>query len=97
MVGAFNPLLVRNLSTINVSAGMRQELYNQRIKLAAIEIPSNVDIATRETIQRSIDESFLAGFRAVLAIASVLALASAATAWLIIKDPSRCLQRNAKP
>ena len=35
-------------------------------------------------IKQAIDESFVAGFRQVMLIASGLALASAACAWLII-------------
>jgi hypothetical protein len=45
-----------------------------------------VDIATRQAAERWVDESFIAGFRAVMLIASGLALASAATAWFVVRD-----------
>ena len=86
MLGTFNRHLVGDLVEINVSTDIRREVGAQSIKLAAIEVPSNMDIATREATKRSIDESFIAGFRAVMLIASGLALASAATAWFVIRD-----------
>lgn len=86
MLGIFNRHLIRDLAEINISPEIRQDVDAQRMKLAAIEVPTNIDIATREAIRLSIDESFIAGFRAVMWIASGLALASAATAWLVIRD-----------
>jgi hypothetical protein len=86
MLGTFNRHLIRDLAEINISPEIRQDVDAQRMKLAAIEVPTNIDIATREAIRLSIDESFIAGFRAVMWIASGLALASAATAWLVIRD-----------
>jgi hypothetical protein len=55
------------------------------VKLAAIEIPKEIDPAVRSKIQQSINESFISGFRLVMIIASGLALLSAAAAWLIIE------------
>jgi len=86
MLGTFNRHLVPNLAQINVSPEIQQELKAQRIMLAAIEVPAKIDTATREAIRRSIDESFIAGFRLVMLIASGLALASAATACLVIRS-----------
>ena len=86
MLGTFNRHLVRDLAEMNISPEIRQELDAQRIKLAAIEVPAQVDKATREAIRRSIDESFVAGFRVVMVIASGLALGSAAIAWLVVRD-----------
>ena len=86
MLGTFNRHLDRDLAEIHISPEVRRDVGAQRIKLAAIEVPSSIDIATREATKRSIDESFIAGFRAVMWIASGLALASAATAWFVIRD-----------
>jgi hypothetical protein len=71
---------------MNISSDSRQELYAQRIKLAAIEIPANADVLSRTAIKKSIDKSFIAGFRLVMLIAAGLALASSAAAWLLIRD-----------
>ena len=89
MLGAFNRRFTRSLTEFNLSPEIRQKLDEQRIKLAAIEIPAEIDFATRTKTRRSVEESFLAGFRLVMLIACALALASAATAWLIIKDKTQ--------
>jgi len=86
MLGTFDRHLTRNLAEINLSPEIRQDLGAQRIKLAAIEVPPSLDVAAREKTKRSIDESFISGFRALMWIASGLALASAATAWFVITD-----------
>jgi hypothetical protein len=86
MLWTFDRQFTRSFADINVSSDIRRELAAQRIKLAAIEVPSNMDVATREAIERSIDKSFVAGFRAVMWIASGLALAGAATAWFVMRD-----------
>ena len=85
MLATFSRHLDRDLTEIQASPELRRDVGAQRIKLAAIEFPSNIDIATREATKRSIDESYIAGFRAVMWIASGLALASAATAWFVIR------------
>ena len=86
MLQTFDRHLMRNLAEINISPEIRRDIGAQRIKLAAIEVPSNIDITTRRAIERLIDESFIAGFRGVMLIASGLAFASAATAWFVIRD-----------
>jgi MFS family permease len=86
MLASFSRRLDRNLEASDLSPQVRQEVAAQRIKLAAIEVPAEVDDTTRATIRRSIHESFIGGFRVVMWIASGLALASAAVAWFIIRD-----------
>ena len=86
MLDAFERHLAQDAAQINLAPQIRNELDGQRIKLAAIGIPEQIDTATRERIKRSIDESFVAGFRVVMLIASGLALASAVTAWSVIRD-----------
>jgi len=84
MLGSFNRNLATRLDVSNVPPGVRQELMRQRTKLAAIEISQDLDSETKEQLRRSIRESFVSGFRLVMLIASGLALASAAAAWLMI-------------
>lgn len=85
MLQSFDHHLGENLAEMNISSDSHQELYAQRIKLAAIEIPANAGIP-RAAIKKSIDKAFIAGFRLVMLIAAGLALASSATAWLLIRD-----------
>jgi hypothetical protein len=56
----------------------------QRTKLAGIAIPEDQDSPTQQLIRRAIDESFVSGFRVVMAIGAALAVASASTALIFI-------------
>jgi EmrB/QacA subfamily drug resistance transporter len=85
MFHAFNNSLDRSLNQLAVSPEVRKSLDDQRIKLAAAEIPSNVDEQTRATIKQVIDRSFVSGFRRVLLTGAGLAFLSSLTAWVIIR------------
>jgi EmrB/QacA subfamily drug resistance transporter len=84
MLHVFKTCLDRRLSTANLPASVAQSLQTQSIKLAAIDIPENVNPETRQVIRRAIDESFVSGFRWVMVIGTVLAAAGAVTAlfWI---------------
>jgi hypothetical protein len=53
--------------------------------LAAMSLPPELDDTQREAVRAAIAESFIVGYRAVMAIAAGLALASAGVAWLMIR------------
>ena len=89
MLGTFTSQLSSRLEAMDLNPGIRQDIESQRVKLAAIEIPPEIDAAVRMKIRRSIDESFVAGFRLVMLVASGLALLSAATAWVTIEPKLR--------
>ena len=78
MLGTFSRHLSRDLAQMNISSATRQDIDAQRMKLAGMRVPAD--------IRRSVDESFIAGFRLVMLIGAGLALASATTAWLMIRD-----------
>jgi hypothetical protein len=84
MLHVFRTGLDYTLGSANLPASVAQKLQTQSIKLAAIEIPHNLNAETRQTIRRAIDESFLSGFRWVMVIGAALAVASAVTALLWI-------------
>jgi len=85
MLAGFNRNLTSRLAGLELDPGIRQELESQRERLAAIEIPRDLDYGQSAKIRQSIDESFLAGFRLVMLSASGLALLSAGAAWMIIE------------
>jgi EmrB/QacA subfamily drug resistance transporter len=85
MLAVFNRTLTSSLERINVDSDTLMEIESQRSKLAAIDVPQHIESEQRSKIKTSIDESFVAGFRIVMLCGSVLALLSAATAWLSIK------------
>jgi EmrB/QacA subfamily drug resistance transporter len=89
MVEAFNRHLDRGLMPLNLAPEVRKKLDDQRIKLAAAEVPEEIEIGERAPIERSIDDSFVAGFRLVMLVAGGLALASSAFAWLIIEGKQK--------
>jgi len=89
MLGSFNRHLDDRLTDLNFGVEIQQEIEAQRIKLAEIEVPAAIGGTERAEIQRSIDESFVSGFRLVMWIAAGLALGSAITAWLVIQDKAR--------
>src|SRR6516225_1087231 len=85
MLQVFKANLDRRLSSANLPASVAQSLQSQSIKLAAIDIPQNLNAETRQVIRRAIDESFVSGFRWVMAIGAALAAASAVTALFWIR------------
>jgi hypothetical protein len=86
MLSAFNRHLAGRLLDANLTPEVKQKIDGQRIKLAAAEVPAEIDSDARAMIKQAINESFVAGFRLVMLVASGLALASAACAMLLIGD-----------
>ncbi len=84
MLHVFKTRLDHRLSSANLPASVAQSLQSQSIKLAAIDIPENVNSETHQLIRRAVDESFVSGFRWVIVIGAALAVASAVTAlfWI---------------
>jgi EmrB/QacA subfamily drug resistance transporter len=89
MLHVFKTSLDRRLTAANVSAPAAQSVQSQSTKLAAIDIPNNIDSETQQQIRRAIDESFVSGFRWVMAIGVALAAVSAVTALLWIGGAPR--------
>ena len=84
MIHVFKTDLDHRLSTTNLPASVAQTLQTQSIKLAAIDIPQNLNPETRQIDPSRNDESFLSGFRWVMVIGAALAVTSAVTALLWI-------------
>jgi EmrB/QacA subfamily drug resistance transporter len=85
MLTVFNRTLTSSLAKSDLDSETRTAIESQREKLAAIDVPQHIESEQRAQIEKTIDESFLAGFRIVMLSGSVLALLSAGTAWLSIK------------
>jgi len=64
---------------------LRQTLDAERIRLAAMEIPRSANEALRASLELTIDDCFVAGFRRVSLIGTALALASSATAFVMLR------------
>jgi hypothetical protein len=85
MFHAFSNCLETRLDQLSVKADVRAALNDQRMKLAAAELPPGIDQTTRDTIKQAIDECFVSGFRRVMMCGAALALASSLMAFLIIR------------
>jgi EmrB/QacA subfamily drug resistance transporter len=85
MFHAFSNCLDSRLNQLNVKANVRAALNDQRMKLAAAELPSDIDQASRDALKQAIDECFVSGFRRVMICGVVLAFASSLVAFLIIR------------
>jgi EmrB/QacA subfamily drug resistance transporter len=96
MLHVFTDRLDQRIVEMKLPASMSQSLQSQRTKLAAIAIPEDHDPATQQVIRRAIDESFVSGFRVVMAIGVVLAIAGAVTALTLIGSTARNLQAGKK-
>lgn len=89
MLHTFGTNLDRQIDGLHLPASVSESLKAQRTRLAAIVVPSDQDPTARELIHRAIEESFVTGFRLVMAIGSGLAVASALTALIFIRSTSR--------
>ncbi len=79
LTSVFNRSLDERLNALRMPATSRQQIENQRAKLAAIETD---DASARKAVQ----ESFLAGFRAISLVAAGLAVVSSLSAAALIED-----------
>ena len=84
MLRVFNDRLDRGMTEFKLAPSVAQLLKAQSTKLAAIAVPEDQDPATQQLIHRAIDESFVSGFRVVMAIGATLAAASAVTSLALI-------------
>jgi len=85
MSHTFNSSLDRRMDSTHISSEVKREMNDQRIKVTGMKIPANTDAATQTALAHAIAESFVAGFRWVMLIATVLALFSALSAWFVFR------------
>jgi EmrB/QacA subfamily drug resistance transporter len=85
MLHSFNSALDRRLQTLTVATEVKQQLDPQRTRLAAAEIPKDLEPSQRTLLKQAVDESFVAGFRRVAMVCCALALLSALSAWWLIE------------
>jgi EmrB/QacA subfamily drug resistance transporter len=85
MLHTFNANLNQRLETLGVTSETKQALNQQSMRLAAAEIPADIDPAQKQNLKNAIDQAFVTGFRRVTMVCSSLALLSALSAWLLIE------------
>ena len=94
MLHVFSRSIDSRLSRLEVSPEVQHLLDDQRINLAAATIPQNIEPSMRQVLRQAINESFVAGFRRVMLVGAVLALASGITSLLLIKGDAKSFQRR---
>lgn len=86
---AFNHQLADKLDVSKLPPAIQHAVLEQRNRLTQIEPPKGLDVDQEQALKRSIDESFLSGFRWVMMISAGLALLSAFSAWSMIEGKSQ--------
>jgi hypothetical protein len=88
MVTAFSFSLKRELANLGLSADVLREIQARAIKLAGLDLPSNLDASASAAIRTAIDRAFIFGFRLIMLACATLAIASGVVAWLfLVKVP----------
>jgi EmrB/QacA subfamily drug resistance transporter len=85
LTGVFQATLNRQLDGLGLAPVVRENIEQQRSKLAAIETKD-------ERARRLIEESFVSGYRTVLSVAAGLAIASSLSAAALISSEPRRLR-----
>jgi hypothetical protein len=67
-----------------VPPSLLAQLDAQRDRLAAISLPPSTPLDERKAVENAVAQSFVYGFRWVMSISALLALASALGAWFMI-------------
>jgi len=81
LTAAFNRTLDREIASFDLSPQEQRALDEERRDLAGAEISSEIFGAKATGVRRAIEIAFVSGFRAVMGLASVLALLSGVAAW----------------
>jgi EmrB/QacA subfamily drug resistance transporter len=84
MLQVFRRGLDRRLIEMPIDAELRQSISNQKVRLAAVTVPSSVDAKTRGQIEAAVGDSFISGFRLIMIICALLAFASSLSSWWFI-------------
>jgi EmrB/QacA subfamily drug resistance transporter len=90
----FNRSLDSRLAALELPVRIKHSLDEERIKLAAAKPPEDIPLPLRETLRRTISESFVKGFRSVMLAGAALALVSGLISALLVSDRESSHQQN---
>lgn len=86
MATIFTDSLKRNIAVSSLSSIEKQQIIEQKDKLAAITIPKSFSPYSKKVAEDSIDTAFLTAFRIVMGISAALALLSVFIAYFTIHN-----------
>jgi hypothetical protein len=72
------------LNELGIDEQLKRSVYEQRVKLAGLQVPATSDAGTQAQIKQAVADSCVFGFRLIMWISAALALASALSSWLMI-------------
>ncbi|MCA1579542.1 MAG: MFS transporter [Acidobacteria bacterium] len=81
---AFSNQLDARLNGMGIDEQSRRSVYEQRVKLAGLQVPETLSAEVQAEIKQAVADSFVFGFRLIMWISAGLALASALSSWLMI-------------
>ena len=93
---SFSNALNQKLVQANIDEDLRGKIYGQRVRLAGLELPTNLPPETHDYLKESVQLAFVSGFRMVMFVSAGLALASALSAWLLISSKGRSAKKRAE-
>jgi len=91
---AFSHQLGVRLNEVGINEQLQQSVYEQRVRLAGLEVPQGLDPSTHAQIKEVVGGSFVSGFRLIMFLSAGLAVASAASSWLLIGRSGRTKTRQ---
>ena len=89
MLYSFRESLSLRMTAIGVNEEVRKSIEDQSVRLGGLEVPQNLDPSSRRAVEDAVGRSFVSGFRVVMIISALLALASATSALILIGRSSR--------
>lgn len=89
MAWAFETGLHERLREAGVSQEISAFLDGQRSRLAGAELPPGVDATVASALRRTVQLSFVSGFRWIMLLSAGLALLSALAAWVLVERRPR--------
>jgi EmrB/QacA subfamily drug resistance transporter len=89
MLPIFERNLHERLGEAALSPPSVAAIESQRTRLAAIEIPGSLDSRSKAAAQSAVEQAFITGFRWIMLVCALLALAAAASAWVLIGNAGR--------
>jgi hypothetical protein len=96
MAAVFAPHLRGALSAAGVPADLAAQVWQQRDRLAAIELPPGSAEGAVLAVRGAVQDAFVAGYRWIMGVSAALALASAAVAALWV-DKGGSAAAGARP
>ena len=81
---AFSRRLDARLNGMAIDEQSKRSVYEQRVKLAGLQVPETASAETQTQIKQAVADSFVFGFRLIMWISAGLALASTLSSWLMI-------------